>query len=87
MNGGGFPSYQWKKNGTVVGINSSSYSDNTLNNNDAIICLMTSSLNCVTLNPATSNTINASVVNLVPIVSGISPSTGAAGGKCYYYRK
>jgi len=54
-NGGSTPSYQWKKNGTNVGTNSTTYSDNALSNGDSIRCVMTSNAACVGENPATSN--------------------------------
>ncbi len=60
-NGGSTPVFQWKKNGNVVGTNSATYTDNTLNNNDAIICILTSNATCATGSPATSNTITQAV--------------------------
>ena len=65
VNGGINPSYQWKRNGGAVGTNSNIYSDNTLANNDVIICEMTSNATCATGNPATSNSINMSVNSCV----------------------
>lgn len=56
QNGGPTPFYQWKKNGLPVGTNSPSYTDNSLNNNDDITCVLTSNSTCVSSNPiATSN--------------------------------
>jgi hypothetical protein len=54
-NEGDNPTYQWKKNGVNVGSNSATYSDNTLSNNDTIICVLTTSLTCYTQPTATSN--------------------------------
>jgi gliding motility-associated-like protein len=56
-NGGPTPTYQWQKNGINVGTNSSTYTDAALNNNDAIKCIMTSSISCISLATATSITI------------------------------
>ena len=66
-NGGSTPAYQWKVNGNNVGINSSTYTYNPINN-DSIRCVMTSNLSCVTGNPASSNKIIMSGT-LAPIVS------------------
>jgi PKD repeat protein len=43
---GSNPSYQWIKNGVNVGTSDSVYSDSTLNNNDVISCILTSSEQC-----------------------------------------
>jgi uncharacterized protein (TIGR02145 family) len=55
-NGGTNPFYQWKVNGVNKGTNSSTYSYNPLNG-DSVRCVMTSNLNCVSGNPASSNKI------------------------------
>ena len=67
VNGGTNPVYQWKRNGNVVGTNSAAYSDNTLANNDVIVCKMTSSESCAVPNPTTSNSISMSVNSCVEI--------------------
>lgn len=67
VNGGANPSYQWKRNGNVVGTNNAVYSDITLANNDVIVCKMTSSEACAIANPATSNSITMSVNSCVEI--------------------
>gem|GEM_PF-2160745 len=73
-NGGVSPSYQWKKNGTNIGTNASTYSNNTLANNDIISCVMTSNATCLTANTGTSNnitmTVNANVTPAISIASG-----------------
>ena len=61
-NGGTTPSYQWKLNGTNVGTNSATYSNNALTNGNPVTCVMTSNAACVTGSPATSNSV-AIVVN------------------------
>lgn len=71
---GGTSFYQWKLNGNDVGRNKPFYSDSLLGNGDKIKCIMTSSLNCVSGSPATSNTINMIVNPLVIPVAIISAS-------------
>jgi uncharacterized protein (TIGR02145 family) len=66
-NGGTNPVYQWKVNGVNVGMNSPTYTFNPLNN-DSVRCVMTSSLSCVSGNPASSNKIIMSGT-LAPIVT------------------
>lgn len=53
-NAGNSPSYQWKKNNVNVGTNSSTYTDNALNNGDIITCQLTSNAPCATINSVTS---------------------------------
>ena len=59
---GGIPSYQWYLNGTPVGNNSDTYTNNALSDGDSVYCIMTSSLTCVTGSPALSNTIIMTVL-------------------------
>ena len=56
INGGATPSYQWQVNGIGVGLNNPVYSY-IPSNGDLVTCVMNSSINCPTGNPATSNTI------------------------------
>lgn len=56
-NGGTSPSYQWKKNGSNVGTNSTVYADNSLLNNDQITCTITSNIPCILVPTVASNTI------------------------------
>ncbi len=67
VNGGPLPTYQWKINGVNAGPNSNLFTYTPLNN-DAVFCILTSNLSCVTGNPATSNTIIMSI-NGNPIVT------------------
>jgi hypothetical protein len=60
-NGGSTPTYQWKKNGTNVGSNSTTYTDATLVNNDVISCVLTSSTLCASPTTGTSNSLTMSV--------------------------
>ncbi|MFN4993809.1 MAG: hypothetical protein ACK5FU_04065, partial [Bacteroidota bacterium] len=89
-NGGSSPVYQWKKNGSNVGTNSTTYSDNTINNNDQITCTITSSLVCAVIPSVVSNIITMTVTPQTvagsisgggsPICSGSSgPSLSLAG--------
>ncbi len=56
-NGGFSPTYQWKVNASnVINANNASYAYNAVNG-DVVTCEMNSNLNCVTGNPAMSNSI------------------------------
>ncbi len=77
---GGTPVYKWKKNGSNVGTNSSMFSDNTLVNSDQIICEITSTANCVSGSPATSNTITVAVNSAV--TAGVSIAASPSGPIC-----
>ena len=58
-NGGVSPSYDWLVNGSSVGApDQNTFTSNTLNNGDDVEVIMTSSLACVTGNPANSNVVN-----------------------------
>ncbi|RYZ24268.1 MAG: T9SS type A sorting domain-containing protein [Chitinophagaceae bacterium] len=61
---GGTPSFQWTKNGSNVGNNSSSYTDAGLADGDLINVTMTSSVGCVT--NSTSSQSAAMTVNTTP---------------------
>jgi hypothetical protein len=73
VNGGSFPSYQWKVNGANAGTGLSTYSY-VPSNNDVVTCVMTSSYLCPTGNPATSNAITMIIVNTNTTVTGTVPS-------------
>jgi len=66
---GGTPSYQWYKNGISAGLNQPVF-NYTPANNDQVYVVVTSSLTCVSGNPATSNTITMTVNPILP--AGIS---------------
>ena len=74
-NGGTTPSYQWIKNGSNVGANSSIYSY-IPNNGDSVRCVLTSSLACTV--PVSSSTIYMTVNSTVTPTIAITPNpTGA----------
>ena len=73
-NAGNNPIYQWKINGNNVGNNSSTFVSGTLNNNDVVTCLVTSSEACVLGNPALSNAITITVNPILNIALSISTS-------------
>jgi hypothetical protein len=79
-NAGTNPSYQWKKNGLNVGINSPLYTGTGLVTGDMIEVVMTVGTGaCVTTNTANSNVITMTVqANTVPAVTiAASPGTNA----------
>ncbi len=78
-NGGSSPSYQWQLNGVNVGTSASSYTNNSLVNNDKVVCILTS--NAVCPNPASvnSNTITMTVMSTPTILA--MPSVTVCGGK------
>ena len=77
VNGGSSPSYQWKVNGNNVGINSPTYTTNTLTNGQVVSCVMTSSLTNVSPPTASSNSITISVNSSVMPASSIAITSGA----------
>ena len=60
-NGGSVPSYQWKKNGTNIGTNSTTYTNAALVNGDIISGVMTANNTCQITSTATSNSITMTV--------------------------
>jgi sugar lactone lactonase YvrE len=65
-NGGATPIYQWQKNGTNVGTNATTYTDNSLANGDIIGCIFTSNALCATLNIINSNAVTMGVTTINP---------------------
>ncbi len=55
INPGSNPVYQWKVNGINTGINSANYASNTFNNNDIILCELSTTV--CTVSTATSNSV------------------------------
>lgn len=81
VNAGATPSYQWKKNGVVVGSNSPTYTDNTLTSADVITCILTSSESCAVPATATSNASSVLVTSvLVPTISISANQTSVCPG-------
>ena len=76
------PQYQWRKNGTTVGTNSTTYTDATLNTGDSVSVIMTSNYACLTQPDKESNKIGNSVfTTLTPTVSvQVNPGTNVAPG-------
>ena len=64
-NGGATPAYQWQVNGVNAGSGASTYTYNP-SGGDIVTCILTSSLTCITGNPATSNSITMVVNSNLP---------------------
>ena len=60
VNGGAMPAYQWQVNGINVGTNNPGFTYTPVDGS-LVICTLTSNAECVTNNPATSNSITMSV--------------------------
>ena len=73
VNGGASPGYQWKVNGTNVGLSQSTFTYTPANGNQ-ITCQMTSSQGCITNNPVTSNAINMIIGSSFPVTVSIDVS-------------
>lgn len=72
FNGGTTPVFQWKLNGLNVGLNSPTYTSNTLNNGDIINCYVTSNDLCTSSSIAVSSVITITVSSLLVPVLNIS---------------
>ena len=74
-NGGAAPAYQWLVNGLSTGATGTAYVNSSLNDGDAISCIMTSNATCPSIPAAVSNTI-IEQVKAAPITSlAIAAST------------
>jgi uncharacterized protein (TIGR02145 family) len=82
-NGGAAPSFQWKVNGVNAGTNSAAYRYSPVNN-DAVTCVLTSSLDPLTIsgNPAVSNVITMTTSTGVPAPCTSTPIV-THGGQTY----
>lgn len=69
-NGGATPAYQWKVNGVNAGTNSFQFAY-VPDDGDEVLVVMTSSLVCVSNNPATSNTVEMIVNPVVEVTAAI----------------
>jgi len=84
-NGGSTPTYQWKKNGSNVGSNISTYSPTGLLNNDVIYCELTSNLGCASPTAVTSNSITMTVSSsVIPTISISTPSSSICGSNAAF---
>ena len=73
---GNTPKYQWKRNGTdVIGAQGSTWSANTLSDNDSISVEVTSSYLCPQLTTATSNSITVRILTTVGEIEGLENLT------------
>ena len=80
-NGGLTPTYQWKRNGTIIGTNSATHTTASISNNDVISCVMTGSLGCATTLTANSNSITMSVsATVIPSISISTTNTNICSG-------
>ncbi len=77
-NGGTSPTYQWKKNGNIVGGSTATYTDNALINNDVITVVMTSSAVCASPATATSTGITMIVNTVVAPSVTVTTNTGTS---------
>lgn len=68
VNGGAQPTFQWSLNGNPVGSNSPTFSSSTIQTNDLVSVMLSSSSSCATGSPATSNTITMAV-NPYPVLN------------------
>jgi len=81
-NQGSTPLYEWFVNGSPSGTNSSTFSTNTLEMGDKVSCRLTSNQNCITGNPALSDTITMVVKpSLIPAVSISTPDGFGCSGQ------
>jgi gliding motility-associated-like protein len=79
VNGGTTPAYQWRLNGSNVGAGGPTYANSTLAGGDQVNAILTSGLRCTTGNPATSNTITASLLSPPAITAQPVNLTQCAG--------
>ncbi len=79
INKGVLPVFQWKVNGAPVGTNDSTYTYTPITG-DQISCVLTSSEQCTTNNPANSDTITMIVNPLLPVSITIAPSANPVCG-------
>ncbi len=82
VNGGFFPSYQWKIGGANVGTNSNTYSTASIANGEVVTCVMTATNTCQNPSVVTSNPITVSVFPIVtPAVSITSSTNNVCAGQ------
>ncbi len=76
--GGPSPTYQWRRNSSIVGSNTPTYTLSTPANNDVITCILTSNLSCATPNRDTSDPIRLTVRAMTQPNISISASPGTS---------
>jgi hypothetical protein len=74
VNGGQNPTFQWQINGINVGTNSPNYAYVPVSG-DVVTCILTSSEQCSTGSPATSNSITMTVNPILPVSISIAASS------------
>src|SRR5207237_83727 len=79
-NGGTSPLYQWQVNGANAGINSPTFTPNSLANNDQVTVIMTSNASCTTSSTATSNVISINATSVTPSEPISASSTSTCSG-------
>jgi trimeric autotransporter adhesin len=79
-NGGTSPAYLWQVNTAGVPGETNATYVYTPANNDQVVCIMTSSIECSTGNPATSNTLT---INVVPLNNTVSDTVANGQTACY----
>ena len=89
INEGTTPTYQWQVNGINVGSNINTFTSDSLLNGDAVRCILTSSDDCTSGSPYTSNVITVNPLPLADagvdqtICEGNSVNLTANGGTSY----
>lgn len=72
-NGGSSPQYQWQVNGANVGVNSNTFSSNSLLPGDVVSCILTSNEICVSTTVVNSN--NVIISHFPPVSLTVSADT------------
>ncbi len=78
-NGGFSPMYQWKKNGSNVGTNSTAYTDASFVNGDVITCVLTANNNCQSATTVSSNGITMNVTATITWTGAVSTDWNVVG--------
>ncbi|NQV02064.1 MAG: hypothetical protein HQ542_05435, partial [Bacteroidia bacterium] len=79
VNGGSTPAYQWQVNGINAGMNNAVFIYDPVDG-DVVSCILTSSEQCTSGNPVTSNPVIMTVNPLLPVSITISPSANPVCG-------
>ena len=82
VNAGISPTFQWKKNGVNVGVNNSSFSNNSLVNGDIITCVITAASSATATSNSIAMNVNATTIPGISIVA--SSSTICAGANVFF---